>query len=48
MTALDTEVVVIDVVIRWRIDAAISLIAGIGFFAAGAAAASFADRKSVV
>jgi len=42
MTALDTEVVVIDVVIRWRIDAAISLIAGIGFFAAGAAAASFA------
>jgi len=42
VTALDTEVVVIDVVIRWRIDAAISLIAGIGFFAAGAAAASFA------
>jgi len=42
MTALDTEVVVIDVVTRWRIDAAISLIAGIGFFAAGAAAASFA------
>src|SRR6185437_4292871 len=32
----------IDVVTRWRIDAAISLIAGIGFFAAGAAGASFA------
>jgi hypothetical protein len=42
MTALDTEVVVIDVVTRWRIDAAISLVAGIGFFSAGAAAASFA------
>lgn len=42
MTALDTEVVVIDVVTRWRIDAAISLVAGIGFFAAGAAAATFA------
>ena len=42
MAALDTDLVVIDVVTRWRIDAAISLIAGIGFFAAGAAAASFA------
>jgi len=42
MAVLDTDVVVIDVVTRWRIDAAISLVAGIGFFAAGAAAASFA------
>lgn len=42
MTALDTEVAVMDVVTRWRIDASISLVAGVGFFAAGAAAASFA------
>jgi hypothetical protein len=42
MAVLDTDVVVIDVVTRWRIDAAMSLIAGIGFFAAGAAAAGFA------
>jgi hypothetical protein len=42
MAVLDTDVVVIDVVTRWRVDAAISLIAGLGFFAAGAAAASFA------
>ena len=40
--ALDTEVVVIDVVTRWRIDAAFSLAAGIGFSAAGAVGASFA------
>jgi hypothetical protein len=42
MTALDTDLVVLDVVTRWRIDAALSLVAGIGFFAAGAAAATFA------
>ena len=42
MTALETDVVVIDVVTRWRIDAGLSLAAGIGFFAAGAAAATFA------
>ena len=42
MAVLDTDLVVIDVVTRWRVDAAISLIAGLGFFAAGAAAASFA------
>ncbi|HKV68577.1 MAG TPA: hypothetical protein VJN72_10860 [Gaiellales bacterium] len=42
MTALETDVVVIDVVTRWRIDAGLSLAAGIGFLAAGAAAATFA------
>jgi len=42
MTAIETDLVVIDVVTRWRIDAAIFLPAGIGFFAAGAAAATFA------
>jgi hypothetical protein len=42
MTALETDLVVIDVVTRWRIDAAVFLLAGIGFFAAGAAGASFA------
>jgi hypothetical protein len=33
---------VLDVVTRWRIDAAISMVAGVGFFAAGAVGASFA------
>jgi hypothetical protein len=42
VTALGSDLLVIDVVTRWRIDSALSLIAGIGFFAAGAAAAGFA------
>jgi hypothetical protein len=42
VTALGSDLVVIDVVTRWRIDSALSLIAGIGFFAAGAAAAGVA------
>jgi len=42
MTAVDTDLVVLAVVTRWRVDAALLLVAGAAFFAAGAAGASFA------